>query len=229
MIVYVNGDSHSAGAEAVNSYCFAEDDPNLRLSGRKPHPNNLAVSYGQKVADSIGYELVCQAESASSNDRILRTTREYLKTNTPNLIIIGWSTWEREEWFYNDRHWQVNAGGIGEDWPDTIKQRYREWIHDIDYHQKEQEEHDKIWQLHLELGDIPHLFFNSYLAFEFTNKKDWGINYLGPYDENQTYYHWLSNQGYHTVDPSSYHYGASAHQIWANHLTKIIKESIMIK
>ncbi len=27
MILYVNGDSHSAGAEAVNDYCFAQDDP----------------------------------------------------------------------------------------------------------------------------------------------------------------------------------------------------------
>ena len=227
MILYVNGDSHSAGAEAVNTYCFAKDDPNLRLSGRKPHPNNLAVSYGQRLADSLGYDLVCQAESASSNDRILRTTRDYLKSNTPDLVIIGWSTWEREEWFYNDQYWQVNAGGIGEDWPDAVKQRYRDWIHSIDYHKKEQEEHDKIWQLHLDLADIPHLFFNSYLAFRFTDKQDWGINYLGPYDKNQTYYHWLSNQGYKTVNPNSYHHGASAHQIWANHLTSILKESIM--
>ncbi len=229
MILYVNGDSHSAGAEAVNTYCFAKDDPNLRLSGRKPHPNNLAVSYGQRLADSLGYDLVCQAESASSNDRILRTTRDYLKSNTPDLVIIGWSTWEREEWFYNDQYWQVNAGGIGEDWPDAVKQRYRDWIHSIDYHKKEQEEHDKIRQLHLDLTDIPHLFFNSYLAFKFTNKQDWGINYLSPYDDNQTYYHWLSNQGCHTVNPSSYHFGADAHQAWANHLTKIINESIITK
>jgi hypothetical protein len=226
LILYVNGDSHSAGAEAVNSYCFAEDDPNLRLSGRKSHPNNLAVSYGQRLADRLGYDLVCQAESASSNDRILRTTREYLKTNRPDLIIIGWSTWEREEWVDNDRYWQISAS-MGDDWPDSIKHRYRDWIHNIDYRKKEQEEHDKIWQLHLELANIPHLFFNSYLAFKFTNKRDWGTSYIGPYEENQTYYHWLSNQGYKTVNPSSYHYGASAHQLWANHLTFILKESIM--
>jgi hypothetical protein len=73
------------------------------------------------------------------------------------------------------------------------------------------------------------LFFNSYLAFEFTEKKEWGINYFGPYGKNQTYYHWLSNQGYRTVNPNGYHHGVSAHQSWANHLTNIIKESIMVK
>ena len=44
MILYVNGDSHTAGAEAVNPYAFAEDDPNLTHLGRLPHPDNLAVS-----------------------------------------------------------------------------------------------------------------------------------------------------------------------------------------
>ena len=228
MILYVNGDSHSAGAEAVNSYCFAEDDPNLRLSGRKPHPTNLAVSYGQRIADELNYTLVCDAESASSNDRILRTTRDYLKTNIPNLIVIGWSTWEREEWVENDRYWQINAS-MGNDWPDNIKRRYRDWILSIDYHKKQQEAHEKIWQLHQELKDIPHLFFNSYSAFNFTDQLDWGVSYIGPYDSNQTYYHWLLNQGHNTVNTNSYHFGVDAHQIWANHLTKIINESIITK
>ena len=226
MILYVNGDSHSAGAEAVNSFAFAEDDPNLRLSGRKPHPTNLAVSYGQKIADTLNYKLVCNAESASSNDRILRTTREYLKTTIPDLIIIGWSTWEREEWLHNDRYWQVNAGGIGDDWPDDVKQRYHAWITQIDYQQKQKKEHDKIWQLHLELEDIPHLFFNSYSSFDYTVKKDWDINYLAPYDQTQTYYQWLLDQG---LKPKNYHYGADAHLVWANRLTKIINESIITK
>ena len=43
MMLYVNGDSHTAGAEAVNSHAFAEDDPDLFYLGRAPHPENLAV------------------------------------------------------------------------------------------------------------------------------------------------------------------------------------------
>ena len=33
MILYVNGDSHTAAAEAVNPHCFAEDDGE-RASGK---------------------------------------------------------------------------------------------------------------------------------------------------------------------------------------------------
>ena len=229
MILYVNGDSHSAGAEAVNPFAFANDDPHYKYLGRIPHPDNLFVSYGNILAKNLSAELYCDAESASSNDRIIRTTRHYLKNNRPDLIVLGWSTWEREEWLYEGQYWQVNAGGIGDDWPDAIKQQYKHWIKTIDHQQKERESQEKIWALHQELIDIPHLFFNSYLALNFTTHYDWGYNYLYPYDDNYTYYHWLSNQGYHTVNTDNYHYGPDAHLVWANHLTKIINESIITK
>ena len=124
MILYVNGDSHSAGAEAVNTHAFAEDDRLYWGLGRQPHPDNLRASYGCHLANHLGAILECDAESASSNKRIIRTTEEYLETNPkPDLIVIGWSTWEREEWYDSetDRYWQVNAGGIGHDWPNSIK------------------------------------------------------------------------------------------------------------
>ena len=46
-MLYVNGDSHTAAAEAVNPHAFAEDDPALCYLGRSPHPANLAVSGGK--------------------------------------------------------------------------------------------------------------------------------------------------------------------------------------
>ena len=96
MILYVNGDSHSAGAEAVNQHCFAKDDTNYRHLGRVPHPDNESVSYGALLADNLNLTLQCSAESGGSNTRIIRTTRDYLKNNpTPTAIIIGWATWER--------------------------------------------------------------------------------------------------------------------------------------
>lgn len=229
MILYVNGDSHSAGAESVNSFAFANDDPQYKYLGRVPHPDNLFVSYGNILAKNLSAELYCDAESASSNDRIIRTTKHYLKNNRPDLIVIGWSTWEREEWLYEGQYWQINAGGVGDDWPDAIKQQYKHWIKTIDHQQKEREAQEKIWALHQELADIPHLFFNSYLALNFTTHYDWAHNYLYPYNDNYTYYHWLSNQGHHTVSTGNYHFGADAHLIWANQLTKIINESIITK
>ena len=229
MILYVNGDSHSAGAEAVNSFAFANDDPQYKYLGRVPHPDNLFVSYGNILAKNLSAGLYCDAESASSNDRIIRTTRHYLKNNRPDLIVIGWSTWEREEWLYEGQYWQINAGGVGNDWPDAVKQQYKHWINNIDHRQKEQEAEEKIWALHQELASIPHLFFNSYSALESNKNREWSHSYLHPYDDDRTYYHWLLDQGFETVNPKSYHFGTDAHLSWATHLTNVINESIITK
>ena len=80
MILYVNGDSHSAAAEAVNIHAFAEDDPKYFYLGRAPHPDNLSVSWGKLLSLTLRAGLHCAAESASSNARILRTTCEWLDT-----------------------------------------------------------------------------------------------------------------------------------------------------
>jgi hypothetical protein len=218
MIIYVNGDSHSAAGEAMNSYCFAKDDPKYWALGREPHPDNIAVSYGKLIADRLGAELHVGAESASSNDRIIRTTNKYLKTYRPDLIIIGWSTWEREEFLHNKVYWQVNAGGVGEDWPDSIKIKYAEWIKNVDPIEKEQENFLKIWKFNYRLRKIPHLFFNCYLPFTYTEQLDWGDNYVNPYDKNSTYFYWLKKQGFKTVNPHSYHYGPDGHAAWSEHL-----------
>jgi hypothetical protein len=143
MILYVNGDSHSSAAEAVNRHAFAHDDSKYWQSEffNKPHPDNLAVSYGKKLADAIGAELHCGALAAASNYRIIRTTKEYLQDNKPDLIVIGWSTWEREEWLHNDIYWQVNAGGVGHDWPDVIKERYVSYISNLEPIEAEHQAH----------------------------------------------------------------------------------------
>ena len=51
MKIYINGDSHTVAAEAVNPHAFAEDDPEIFDLGREPHPDNLAVSWGKQLAD----------------------------------------------------------------------------------------------------------------------------------------------------------------------------------
>ena len=93
MILYVNGDSHTAGAEAVNPHAFAEDDPNLIHLGRLPHPDNLAVSWGKKLSTLLKMAFYCDAESAASNDRIIRTTKEYINNHpqdVTDLFVISY-------------------------------------------------------------------------------------------------------------------------------------------
>lgn len=226
MILYVNGDSHSAAGEAVNDYCFAEDDPKYFHMGRAPHPDNLAVSYGTAVSNLIKAKLYCGAESASSNDRIIRTTKEFLerKQTEPVLVLIGWSTWEREEWFHDGVYWQVNAGGVGEDWPDAIKERYKPWVVNLDLKKKVAGEHQKIYNFHLELAEkgIKHLFFNSFDAFDIAKRFDWGNNYVHPYDKEQSYYNYSLSKGYTPTKLNGYHFGPDAHTGWARNLIKYL-------
>lgn len=225
-LLYVNGDSHTAAAEAVNPHGFAQDDGQYVQRGRRPHPDNLKVSWGRKLADLMNSDFSCNAESASSNDRIRRTTIDYLASRKdrkiqdlpwPDYMVIGWSTWERAEWLYDDIYWQVNAGGVGHDWPDEIKRRYKNYVANIDYQKCMREEHKKIYQMHLDLNlmGFKHLFFNTFLPFSGTEQVDWGNSYLEPYNPDFTFYNWCLAQGFKTVYPESYHFGPDAHAAWA--------------
>ena len=218
MILYVNGDSHSAGAEAVNDYCFAEDDPFYHALGRIPHPDNERASYGCNIANELFAILHCDAESASSNARIIRTTRKYLETITPDFVIIGWSTWEREEWLHEGVYWQINAGGVGSDWPDPLKEQYKDYVINLNWSEKTRTAHEQIHEFHTELLDlgIPHLFFNTYSDFHTEQSAQWHDSYVDPYDPDMTYWKWLTDQGFESN--SSYHFRADAHRKWAEFL-----------
>ena len=222
MILYVNGDSHTAAAEAVNSHAFAEDDSNLFYQGRAPHPDNLAVSWGRTLADSIKAVFKCEAESASSNDRILRTARSWVDTSSQDwyrtLMIIQWSTWEREEWLHKETYYQVNASGT-DHVPQELQEQYRNFIVGLDWETKTQAAHDKIWAFHNELNEknIPHVFFNGNNDFSsITERKDWGTSYIGPYNPDQTFHAILTQKGHETVAPNSWHFGKKGHSFWAN-------------
>lgn len=246
MILYVNGDSHSAGAEAVNPYCFAEDDPLYYGLGRQPHPDNLRASYGCELANMMGAILECDAESAASNDRIIRTTWNHLQgvqnvpVDRPDYLIIGWSTWEREEWSYEGTYYQVTAGGT-DTVPKELENKYKEWVikqSDPEViNQKIVDIHNRIWKLHQDLTQrkIPHLFFNTYSDFSTiknfshlgTEEYDWGSSYVDPYSRSGTYYEWCLANGFKTARPNSYHFGADAHCAWAEFLYRSIVTNIL--
>jgi hypothetical protein len=221
MILYVNGDSHTAAAEAVNAHAFAEDDSALRYLGRLPHPDNLAVSWGRIIADSAKAIFKCEAESASSNDRILRTARAWVNNNQQDwyrtLMIIQWSTWEREEWLHEGTYYQVNASGQDQV-PQSLQEKYRNYILGVDWQARSEVAHSEIWAFHQELTEkkIPHVFFNGNNDFSsITERKDWGTSYIDPYNPAQTFNSIVTQNGHQTVAPNSYHFGKTAHSFWA--------------
>ena len=233
MILFVNGDSHAAAAEAVNPHAFAEDDADLAYLGRTPHPANLAVSWGRRLSETLKAGFHCAAESASSNARILRTTRDWLSqqvTYDDVLVIIQWSTWEREEWLYEGVYYQVGASGI-DHVPQALQGKYQNFVIGTDWKQKTEQAHSEIWAFHneLEQQNIKHIFFNGNNDFSLVNDhRNWGTSYIGPYDPGLTYDAIIRARGIDTVAPNSWHFGPDGHAVFHRFLLNHIMSNRLI-
>lgn len=230
MILYANGCSHTAAAEAVVSDCFALDDGKHGID-RRPHPINLAASWCSHVARALDADLICEAESAGSNPRIVRTTQAWVEANpdlwSDTVIIIQWTTWEREEWFYNGKWYQVNASGT--DWvPEELKNRYKQFVIDVDWNTATQRCHEEAWKLHQYLANksIRHVFFSGHSTFsDIQNQFDWGRHYMDPYLREGSYHNWLTQNGGSYANPKSYHFDAPSHRLWAEHVLQYINRN----
>jgi hypothetical protein len=237
MILYINGDSHSAGADIANPFSFANDsDKHYNTPHRHGHRDNLQECFGAQAARQLGWDWINQAESGGCNDRIIRTTEIFLETaNIQDLfILIGWTTWEREEWLHKDIYYQVNASGRDQV-PTELQTKYKQWVINQDDFERERkmlEWHERIYQFHMSLRarGIRHLFFNTYSDFAPIGRNqittahqnpglhNWHNSYIDPYNQDLTYYYWLQNLGFKTVAEGNYHYGRDAHVKWAEYL-----------
>jgi hypothetical protein len=234
MILYVNGDSHAAAAECVNPHAWASDDGMYWGLGQQPHPDNLRASFGCELANQLGAVLVCDAQAGCSNDRIIRTTRAWIEKNQSVLhdtfLILQWTTWEREEWLYNNEYYQVGASGT-DSVPVALQEQYRHYIVGLDWAEKIRQAHDQIWRFHLELVEqnIRHVMFNGNTDFEQSqNRMDWNNTYIKPYDPAHTYNYVLRNNGFQTVNPAGWHFGADAHCFWAQYLLQYINDNKLL-
>jgi len=233
MILYVNGDSHAAAAECVNPHAWAQDDGLYWGLGKQAHPDNERASFGCELANWLNAILYLDAQAGGSNQRIMRTTRNWLDQQDrvdDVFVVIQWSTWERQEWFYAGEWWQVNASGI-DHVPAELQDEYREFVIGIDWRQATETAHRAIWEFHQELNakGIRHLFFNGNSHFASSRHRyDWGDSYIAPYDPAQTYASVLKNNGFRTVSPESWHFGADAHCFWAEYLLQYINSRNLI-
>ena len=199
MLLYANGDSHTA-----------------------------PWSYVDILGEELAFEFVNQAQGGCSNASIIRRTREYIKHTIPDLVIIGWSTWEREEWEYKNQYYNVNSSGHDQ-LPDELQKQYKQWVTkqtQKTLNKKSKYWHTEIYKLHqlLERESIPHVFFNCmYNFFNARYHYPWNNCYIGPYENDLSYYHWLKAQGA-TAD-EWYHYKTDGHQLWAKRIIEYIKEN----
>jgi hypothetical protein len=209
MMMYVNGDSHSHGMQL------------------KPYER-----FSNIVAKELRADVINSANVGASNASIMRTTKQYLADNTTaDLILIGWTTWEREEWVYQNQHYNINSSGCDQ-LPENLQKLYKNWIIDQTpelLNAKSMHWHDEIYKFHQELRqkNIKHLFFNCmYNFFQIDNRHNWGTNFIEPYDNNASYYWWLTQQGF--FSDKWYHFGADGHAAWAARLINYIKEHNII-
>jgi len=207
MILYVNGDSNSLGTDLTDS----------------------ADSWAAVLAQRLKLPLINQAKAGASNARILRTTQEYLATTDQALVIIGWTSWEREEWSYLGQYYDVNAGG-SDRLPAELRERYKIWITDSDaisQQRKSKIMHDHIFDLHQDLvmKKIKHIFFNAIMPFQHDHHgeiKNWNHCFIGPYDNHSTYFWFLKSAGFEPNE--KFHHTQAAQQCWASFLGDYIKQ-----
>lgn len=226
MILYINGDSHSAGAEITPNFLDNES-------------MNKSMAFGATLANSLGFEYINEASSGASNYKIIRTAEEFLSKehNDDIFVIIGWSTWEREEWLHDGEYYQITSSGTDQ-LPVELQQQYKEWVVNmspVECQRRMLRWHSTIYDFHQKLTarKINHLFFNTYMDFsQITNKQlfdesfvppypepvFWNHCYVNPYNSSNTYFYWLQNRGFKPATEKSFHYKKDAHDAWANFL-----------
>lgn len=87
MILYVNGDSHSYGHDA----------------------GGPQFSYGQHLANQLNAKFICEALNGCDNNSIIERTKKYIRYRKPSFIVIGWTSWVREAWTYNNHTYYISS------------------------------------------------------------------------------------------------------------------------
>lgn len=210
MILYVNGDSNSNGTELKNQ----------------------SQSWPLLLSQALNFKLINDSIPGGNNPRILRTTRDMLdQCDTQDIfVVIGWTSWEREEWLHNDRYYTVTASGRNSV-PIELQADYIKWVakqSELEQTRKSKLLHDQIYDLHLLLTKqkIPHLFFNALMPFVEYESVDWHNNYLGPYNNDLSYYWYLKNHGWQPT--ANNHYLEDAQAIWADVLKNYIEDNKLL-
>jgi hypothetical protein len=228
--LYVNGDSHTASTYDTNNPLTATEI--------------LAKKY------NLDYEN--QALGGGSNQRIIRTTIEQLPQLDPKktIIVIGWSSFERTEWFYKNK-WHQICGDNNYLVDQEIKELSQ--IHNDTWWKNENkdnwrritEQHNSIWVFHQLLTNLGYkfLFYQGCNTFFFDGCPEQDLEFKLPWidgswihdpyvslDRNnqrfiENFSEYSKNKGCQHIDHRA-HYGPDAHQYWANYMDPFLNDII---
>jgi hypothetical protein len=223
--LYVNGDSHSTRVYGSEGKSFAE-----------------------QLAKRFDLGLINRSLPGGSNQRIIRTATEDLQSLNPadTVVLIGWSSFERAEWYYNNT-WYNIAGSNAYTMPAELAElgaRHLQSFHtDMAYcFNCHKEQHQMIWNFYNRLiaQGYRFLFFQGCDTFFFDGlpeqdrnfqaawqKNSWAHNpYVTVMPDNSRYIESFSHlchaQGFQHTDQYA-HFGQDAHDYWADFLTPKIQ------
>jgi hypothetical protein len=227
--MYVNGDSHTAQV-------YGED----------------GVTATELLAKKYNCNYINDALPGGSNQRIIRTTLERLSSLDPTntLIIIGWSSFERTEWYYNDQWHQICGDAyynVDSELKVLWKQHLSSWWSDDNHEcwRRQADQHNSIWVFHNLLHHLGYqtLFYQGCRTFFFDGCPQQDQNFQLPWHTNvwvhnpyvtltpdnqrhiESFSHYVESQGYQHSDNRA-HYGKSAHQCWADYLDPYVKTQL---
>jgi hypothetical protein len=227
--MYVNGDSHTAGVYGEDGVTATE------LLAKKYHCNYIN-----------------DALPGGSNQRIIRTTLDRLPTLDPatTLIVIGWSSFERTEWYYNNQ-WHQICGDVNyhvdPELNDLWKQHLNSWWEDDNHEcwRRQADQHNSIWVFHNLLKQLGYrvLFYQGCRTFFFDGCPQQDQNFQLPWQDNvwvhnpyvfvtpenqryiESFSHHVERRGHQHTDDRA-HYGKDAHQCWADYLEPHVKTQL---
>jgi len=213
MKLFVNGDSHTAEVYPGGGITATE---------------RLAKRYG------LDYENI--AYPGGSNQRIIRTTQERFCDLVPEetLIVIGWSSFERTEYYYDKKWHQISSDleyKVDPELDNVRKERIAGYPEGRNF-DKHAEQHNQIYVFHklLEQQGFKHLFYQGCLTHFFDCepeqampfKFDWnGCWAHDPYVKDdwtaESFSRFAMDHGCEHSDHRM-HYDQDAHDLWADYL-----------
>lgn len=239
-ILYVNGCSHSCGAEmSYIGSCREQYDIDNSFGGIIANRFNL-IHYNDALS-GVGNRYIV----SNTIDSILKLLKEY--KNSEIFVLIGWTGIERIPVIFENNIYHFVAGISDKtvsSWPQTVQESFQNWILTSDWEDCANKFVLDYFTLRnfLLIYGIDYCFFNAVHANGIPKKnllhqiKNYSIDknlfeimrndkrYLDPHKNDMSYTHYLKKKYDPFEEGRTYHYREEAHREWAEFLVSRIGE-----
>jgi hypothetical protein len=233
-LLYVNGCSHSCGAE-------------ISYVGSCRVPEDLTNSWAGQLASRFNLEHVNSAISGQDNLAILSSSIHSILNLLDRcpaediLVIIGWSGLERDHFIYDDVLYRFVPGcetlPYFKAWPNIVQTAFYNYILGTDLDSSNYNKFSLIYYAmtnFLKLHNIDYYYFNALHAVNYPNKNllhevdnqlptvkifeniQNDTNYLEPMNWEMTYYNYMRIRHDGHIDGRNHHFLADAQSEWAD-------------